>query len=121
MRFLFGLIVVLVLIIGCKHKTNFDSLAEVNYKTDIEPIISGNCTFSGCHGLVEKERFSLLSYDDLIKHTNIVAGSPEKSELYQIINTFNLNNRMPPKPYNQLSDIQIQLIYVWIGQGAKNN
>lgn len=121
MRYLLWSIIGLVLFVGCKHKTNFDALADVHYKTDIEPIISGNCTFSGCHGLVEKERFSLLSYDDLIKHTDVVAGSPEKSELYQVINTFNKNNVMPPKPYKQLSDIQIQLIYVWIGQGAKNN
>lgn len=111
----------ILLLFSCKHKVDFNSLNQVYYKTDIEPIISGNCTFSGCHGLVEKKEFHLLSYDDLIKHTGVVAGSPEKSKLYQVINTFNLYKRMPTKKYNQLSDKQIELIYVWIGQGAKNN
>ena len=51
----------------------------------------------------------------------ITAGSPEKSKLYKTLKTLNEEDIMPKKPYNELTEKQIQLIYVWIGQGAKNN
>ena len=50
----------------------------------------------------------------------IESGSPQKSELYQKLKTLG-DDIMPKKPYNELTEKQIQLIYVWIGQGAKNN
>lgn len=123
----------LILLIGfvlgaCKHKTNFESIAEVSYSSSIAPIINSNCTFSGCHGAStnnsnfedEEDTFELTSYDDVIKE-GIEPGSPEKSELYLVLKSNNKEKIMPRKPYNQLTENQILLIYVWIGQGAKNN
>jgi hypothetical protein len=119
----FKLCVVLVasgfLFESCKHKTNFDALSEVSYSQNIAPIISSNCAFSGCHGAISSEEFKLTSYEELI-NGGIKAGSPEKSELYQKLKTLG-DDIMPKKPYNELTEKQIQLIYVWIGQGAKNN
>lgn len=106
---------------SCKHKTNFNDLPEVSYSKTIEPIIAGNCTQSGCHGSEDHKRFKLLSYDDLIRYCRVVAGDPEKGNLYSVVNTYNKNNIMPPPPSNKLTEQQIQFIYVWIGQGAKNN
>lgn len=108
-------------ICSCKHKTNFDSIATVKYSTDIEPIITGNCTFSGCHGDINSKKFKLLTYAALIDHCDVNAGSPETSKLYDVITALTGEKAMPVKPYNQLSEKQIQLIYIWIGQGAKNN
>jgi hypothetical protein len=51
----------------------------------------------------------------------ITAGSPEKSKLYKTLKTLNEEDIMPKKPYSELTESQIQKIYVWIGQGAKNN
>ena len=116
----FGLLII-VISCACKHKTNFNSLPTVSYSTNIEPVIVSNCTQSGCHGGEEHRSFSLLSYDDVINHTGITAGNPDKSKLYKVIDSYNAGTVMPRKPYNKLTEEQIELIYVWIGQGAKNN
>ena len=107
--------------LSCKHKTAFETLAVVHYNSDIAPIISSNCTFSGCHGDSAFVKFKLPDYDAVMKYCEVQANSPEKSKLYNVINTFNDDKIMPKKPYSQLTEKQMQLIYVWIGQGAKNN
>lgn len=104
---------------SCKHKTDFNDLKEVSYSKDIAPIINSNCAYSGCHGSVNYEHFSIVSYDG-ISNAHITPGSPEKSRFYQVLKTYG-DDIMPKKPYNELTESQILLIYVWIGQGAKNN
>jgi hypothetical protein len=121
MKQLFYISILLVLLTSCKHKTNFNDLPEVSYSKTIEPIIAGNCTQNGCHGSGEHESFELLSYNDVMRHCKIVPGDPEQGRLYSVVNTYNKNNIMPPPPSNKLTEQQIQYIYVWIGQGAKNN
>ena len=124
MRVVYFLLFCLLFIYACKHKVDFNQLPIVSYSATIEPIISGNCTQSGCHGSKttgERESFPLISYEDLINNCRIVSGNPDKSNLYNVVNTYNENNVMPRKPYNKLTEQQIELIYVWIGQGAKNN
>jgi hypothetical protein len=110
----------LVLLGACKHKTNFDGLPEVSYSNDVKSVINSNCAFSGCHGDSAYTQFSLTSYDGLM-NGGITAGSPEKSKLYSTLKTLDNADIMPKRPYNELTEKQIQLIYVWIGQGAKNN
>jgi hypothetical protein len=104
---------------SCKHKTDFTDLYEVSYAQSIAPIISSNCAFSGCHGDSNIVKFSLTSYEKLM-NGGITASKPESSELYQTLKSLG-DDVMPKKPYNSLTEKQIQLIYVWIGQGAKNN
>lgn len=106
---------------SCKHKTDFDKIPEVHYSTDISPIIGSNCTFSGCHGDIAHQKFKLLSYDEVMNYGKVKAKSPETSKLYTVLKTYEDKEIMPAKPYNALTEKQIQLIYVWIGQGAKNN
>lgn len=113
------IIVAGLMLVSCKQKPNFESLAEVSYAKDIAPIIISNCTSSGCHGDSQYEKFSLTSYSKLM-NGGISAGSPEKSELYATLKSLG-DDIMPKKPNNELSEKQIQLIYIWIGQGAKNN
>ena len=108
-------------LIGCRHNINFDSLEKVSYSTDIQPIILSNCTQSGCHGNTYNETFKLVTYNDLITHTEVKAGSPKSSKLYSVIRSYNPEEIMPSEPNEPLTDKQIQLIYVWIGQGALNN
>lgn len=112
--------VALVVLGACKHKTNFGDLPEVSYSGDVKPVISSNCAFSGCHGDSAYTQFSLTSYEGLI-NGGITPGAPEKSKLYSTLKTLSDEDIMPKKPYNELTEKQIQLIYVWIGQGAKNN
>ena len=119
MKYFFSLIVLVALLISCKTKTKFDDLKEVSYIQHIAPIVSSNCAFSGCHGDSAFVRFKLTSYTTLL-NGGIKAGSPEGSKLYSTIKSLS-DDVMPKKPYNALTEKQIQLMYVWIGQGAKNN
>jgi hypothetical protein len=123
-RFRNYLFLMFITLISCKHKTDFNNLTEVSYSKDIAPIINSNCAFSGCHGnntgQQDEDEFILTTYSDLIKG-GIEPGSPKKSELYSTLKSLNDNDIMPRKPYSPLTERQIQLIYVWIGQGAKNN
>lgn len=112
--------VFLLAFVSCKHKPNFSELREVSFSKEIAPIVNSNCTFSGCHGDSAFQEFKLTTYAGVI-NAGVSAGTPEKSELYQVIKTLNDERVMPRKPYDPLSEKQIQLIYVWIGQGAKNN
>jgi hypothetical protein len=121
LKFFLPIIILFLFSTSCKHKPNFSGLSTVSYSQHIKPIINSNCTQSGCHGLQSQEEFGLLTYSDLMKHTEIVSGSPENSGLYNVIRTYNSEKIMPRKPYAPLIEKQIQLIYVWIGQGALNN
>lgn len=106
---------------GCKHSTDFSLQPDVSYSHDIAPVIISNCAQSGCHGTVSPAKFALLSYDDLMTYTAIKPGSPDGSDLIKVITSLRSDDVMPQKPYNPLTDQQIQTIYLWIGQGAKNN
>ena len=110
-----------ILLFGCKHATNFNEFPAVSYSKDISLIIAANCAQSGCHGSTGRQSFELLSYNDLMKNCEVNAGDPENSKLYEVITTYNKEDAMPRAPYSSLPDQQIQKIYLWIGQGAKNN
>jgi hypothetical protein len=120
MKISYCMVLATVFLTACKHKTSFGSLNEVSYSHDISPIISSNCAFSGCHGATGKTTFDLTTYQGLLRG-GVEAGSPEKSKVYTSLKSYSEEDRMPRKPYNQLSEDQIIRIYVWIGQGAKNN
>ena len=124
MRFLIyciAVVAVLLLFSSCKHTVNFDEYPAISFATSVSPVIISNCTQSGCHGNKQSESFKLLAYDDIIRHGRITPGSPNKSNLYSVIKTLNKNERMPIPPLNPLTNEQIKTIYLWIGQGAKNN
>lgn len=104
---------------ACSHKTDMASVAEVSFSTQVQPIIISNCTRSGCH--VEGNHqgpggFSLTTYDQVMN--KISAGDAHGSELYKAITDYK-GRQMPPDGF--LSEQNIQTIYLWIQQGAKNN
>jgi|GEM_PF-502370 len=109
------------LALSCKHEPNFTTLPTVYYSTDIAPIISGNCTFSGCHGDSLSREFKLQNFEDVMKYCKVSPGKPQGSRLYLSVISLNEERVMPKPPYSLLTEKQIQLIYIWIGQGAKNN
>ena len=106
---------------ACKHQPNFSQLKTVSYSTEIAPIISSNCTYSGCHGDTNAVEFKLRNYKEVMRFGAIKEGYPEASNLYATLKSLKSNIVMPKPPYNKLSDTQIELIYIWIGQGALNN
>eukprot|EP00913_Durusdinium_trenchii_P023399 g21977.t1 len=99
---------------------------RVVFNRDIRPLLSDTCY--KCHGPDAKERQAGLRFDVRKAATSklesgetaIVAGSREKSALWQRITAKNPDERMPPHGSGkQLSPKQIELIGRWIDQGAQ--
>lgn len=110
-----------VFTIACKHKADFTKLPKVSFIKDIQPIIVSNCSQSGCHGASNAGSFKLSSYNEIMESGKVKASSPSTSKLYAVLKTLEDADIMPKKPYQELTEKQIQLVYVWIGQGALNN
>ena len=114
-------ICMILILNACTHNTDLASIREISFGSDIQPIIAGNCTQSGCHNAQGDSKFSLVSYDDVISKSGVKEGDARGSNFYKVISRHNLSNPMPPSPLPMLSSDQIKLIYIWIEQGAKNN
>lgn len=115
------LLLILINFTNCTHMQIVNpNQPAVSFKDEVQPVLVGNCTTSGCHGASTggEHLFPLLTYDDVINYGGISAGKPEKSNLYKAI-TGKGENRMPPN--GAMPDAQISIIYNWIAQGAKNN
>ena len=101
--------------------------ATVQFNRDIRPIFSENCF--ACHGPDASKRMTALRLDikDGTKvtlsgdRTALVPGDPNASELYARISTGDTARRMPPAAagHDRLSDPEIELIRLWIEQGAE--
>jgi hypothetical protein len=91
----------------------------VYFANDIMPIISSNCTMSGCHdNITHADGVNLTTYDRIIRY--VTPGNGATSKLYRVLNRTG-SDRMPPPPRPALTATQKDLILKWINQGAKNN
>ncbi|MGZ8558974.1 MAG: c-type cytochrome domain-containing protein [Chitinophagaceae bacterium] len=91
----------------------------VYFVNDIMPIISSNCTMSGCHdNLTHADGVNLTSYSNIMRYVS--RGNASNSKLYKVIIKTD-DDRMPPDPMAPLSQAQKDKIAKWINQGAKNN
>jgi len=100
--------------LSCTHDAVVPDTPTISFKEQVQPIFVNNCAKSGCHD--GSDEFSLKSYTEI--SSRVHAGDARKSELYKVINKLWLGNMPPDGP---LTDEQINLIYTWIMQGAKNN
>jgi len=101
---------------SCQHESMGDPNAAICFERDILPIFNSKCAMSGCHDAgTSAEGYTLDNYKNIVSD-GIVAGKPNKSEVYESI----ADGEMPPKGYTKLSDAEKQLIYDWIVGGAKN-
>lgn len=104
--------------VSCKHPSEIPPEPAISFSQQVQPIIIGNCTRSGCHGQENPEEFQLLTYDDVMANGEISPGNSDNSKLYRAI-TARGEDPMPPD--RKLSEEDILTIYIWIQQGAKNN
>jgi hypothetical protein len=100
----------------------FGNEQEVDYSTQIKPILNTHCI--SCHGGVKKNGgFSVLFEEEALGitesgHPAIIPGNPNGSELIRRLTSHDPEVRMPyEKP--PLSEEEIDLIKNWINQGAK--
>lgn len=92
----------------------------VYFGNTILPMISSGCAMSGCHdAITHKEGLILNSYAGIMKIVS--PGNASGSKLYQVINTTNPGDIMPPPPHQPFSASDKASIQKWINQGAKNN
>ena len=103
----------------------FAGQEPLQYNRDIRPILSANCFF--CHGFDEKERKAGLRLDvpaaafrkDESGLAAIVPGSPEKSLVWELINTTDPDEIMPPpESHKKLEASERALLKRWIEEGA---
>ena len=127
--FIFSIISINV--VSCSHSEIIDVIDDNTYvespcedgiiyfNRDIFTIINKNCAYSGCHDSSSKSDGVILdSYDNIINTANVIAYDPSDSKLYEVLIEDNLNKIMPPN--GKLDDSEINLIYNWIDNGAKN-
>ncbi len=91
----------------------------VYFQKDILPILIGSCAFSGCHdAATATEGVILDSYGNVINTADVKAFNLDDSELYEVITQTDPDKVMPPT--GKLDNEQINLITLWILQGAEN-
>jgi hypothetical protein len=105
----------MTLAVACTHDPVIPDLPEISFSERVQPIIVANCGSSGCHD--GGEEFSLLTYDEIAD--KVKPGDAGDSEIYEAMTALWGESAMPPA--GPLSDQQINIIYTWIMQGAKNN
>jgi uncharacterized membrane protein len=92
---------------------------SVYFFNEIQPIISSNCTMSGCHdNITHADGVNLTTYANILRY--VKPGNAADSKLVNVINRTD-EERMPPPPRTALTQAQKDKIYRWINQGAKNN
>ncbi len=103
---------------SCKHEVDLAGVPEISFANDIQLILSGNCTMTGCHGTDASSEFPLVSYENVMDEGDVEAGNANSSKLYEVLLRTD-DERMPPT--GPLTDLQLKKIFIWIEQGAKDN
>jgi hypothetical protein len=89
------------------------------FVNDVFPIINSNCAISGCHdAITSEEDIDLSSWDAIYYGGTIDPGNAGNSDLIEAI-TDDGDDRMPPD--GELTSAQIDIIALWINQGALYN
>jgi hypothetical protein len=106
-----------LIVSSCKNE--YVQQDPVCFERDVFPIISANCTQSGCHNAVDRKNGRDYStYEGILR--DVRKGDYRASSLFQVISRSS-GEVMPPKPYSTLSDDQILLIATWIQEGATHD
>ena len=111
------LVAFVITVISCtKHQAaQYVGTCDPNvtyFNKDILPLLNSNCAMSGCHDSKE----AAAGYYGVMGAVS--AGNPNGSKLYTSL--LSSNRRRMPKNADPLSAAQMEIIYNWIAQGAKN-
>jgi uncharacterized membrane protein len=133
-RTVFGVaLIISAMLFACTHETTAPNTTNnpptnsavcstdtAYFVNEVLPIITSNCSMSGCHDAATRaDGVQLTSYSTIIRY--VKAGNATGSELYKVIIDTDPGDRMPPPPRSPLTAAQIAKIQKWINQGAKNN
>ncbi|MDQ3109970.1 MAG: hypothetical protein M3R17_08750 [Bacteroidota bacterium] len=117
---LFLLVLTLCFVFSCKHEPILPT-QQVSFQGDILPILRSSCQHAGCHSPYDPNaQFPLDSViTDIREYVKV--DKPRDSKLYETITDSDPSDRMPRPPYEPLTQRQIDLIHIWIAQGAQDN
>lgn len=91
----------------------------IYFTKDIQPILLGNCAFSGCHDATTASDDVILdTYENVINTAEVSPFNLSDSKLFEVISTNEADKVMPPT--GKLDNDKINLITKWILQGAKD-
>ena len=96
--------------------------APVSFARDVAPVLIKQC--QSCHGpdkaksKYRLDTFARLKTPGKSNAMPIMAGAPDKSELFRLISTSDEDDRMPQKA-DALPTAHVQTIKRWIEEGAK--
>jgi hypothetical protein len=90
----------------------------ISYAQTIQPLLTNNCNFSGCHGNGSRAGKIELSVYDSAKHY-VAPFNASSSLLYIALVKTDPLRVMPPA--GQLHDYKIEEVRLWIEQGAQKN
>ncbi len=111
-----------IVLAGCSYEE------PVSYSQEVKPIITANCL--ACHeeggAGYEASGFGMASYDDLMKGTKfgpmIISGDSAGSNMIVLMEgRADPSINMPHGSMKPVSRKDIEIIRLWIDQGAKNN
>jgi hypothetical protein len=91
---------------------------NVSFSGDVLPILTKNCTTSGCHDATPAHHPSLIAekaYNELLNGGYVNTIAPSSSAIYTMMK----GGAMPPSGTVKPADIQ--KVYDWIRNGAQNN
>jgi len=98
------------------------SADTVYFQNKILPLIISSCAKADCHDAASRQDgVELTSYQKIMSTGEVTAGNPNESKLYKVLNETNPSKIMPRPPSSPLTQLEKDLIYKWILQGAKNN
>ncbi|MFZ1527361.1 MAG: c-type cytochrome domain-containing protein [Ferruginibacter sp.] len=140
-----GLILTMVVImLSCKHEIPFGntggnngggnngggntggtqpcSTDTVYFVNQVLPLLTSNCSMTGCHDAAShQDGVILTNYTSIMSTGDVQPGNPSGSDIYKAIIKTDPGDRMPPPPAPAFTQAQKDIIYKWILQGAKNN
>jgi hypothetical protein len=95
----------------------------VYFEQQVLPLLISNCAVPGCHDQAtsDNDHIRITSYASLMNSDIIEMDDPFDSDLWEVINDNDPDDRMPRPPQNPLTPDQIDLIEAWLEQGAQNN
>ncbi len=94
----------------------------VFFQQQILPIFQSSCAVPDCHAAINPEEdMPLYSYETIMGSGEITPGNPWEGDIFESLTESDPEDIMPQPPYDPLSAEQIQLIQLWIEQGALNN
>lgn len=116
-----------VLLVGAASSASLAAEEHVSYKLDVQPILQSRC--SSCHQPggegYKASGLDLTSYQGLMKGTQygpiVVLGDPLTSNLMVLVEGRARPEVRMPHGQRPLLKQQIDIIRLWVKQGAKDN